>query len=114
WCQYFENKINQIWPKSDKGIISISTNGTSIRKKLGQLISPSHGIHVLHSSIRDSIHKKQPDVRETEIESEDEDKNNDISFEMNEISSTVSKDDDTYCSISRRETGLDAEYVVIT
>lgn len=103
----------------EKDIINITTDGASVMKKLGRLISPSHQLcyaHGVQLGIIDTIYKKQTDVEEP-IESENKDNDNEIPLEMDEISNSStgsdSEDDIFHCSLPRIQVELDAEYAGI-
>lgn len=102
----------------EKDIINITTDGASVMKKLGRLISLSHQLcyaHGVQLGIIDTIYKKQTDVEESVIESENVENDDEIPLEMDEISSTGSdsEDDVFHCSMPRIEVDLDAEYAGI-
>ncbi|CAH0551103.1 unnamed protein product [Brassicogethes aeneus] len=113
-----KTKLTEFGLILEKDIINITTDGASVMKKLGRLISLSHQLcyaHGVQLGIIDTIYKKQTDVEKPVIESENEENGDEIYFEMDEISTTDSdsEDDVFHCSIPRIEVDLDAEYAGI-
>ncbi|CAH0405771.1 unnamed protein product [Chilo suppressalis] len=112
-----KTKLTEFGLILEKDIINITTDGASVMKKLGRLISPSHQLcyaHGVQLGIIDTIYKKQTDVEEEEPVTVTESENdNEVSFEMDEVSSTDSDDDVFHCSIPRMEVDLVAEYAGI-
>ena len=111
-----KTKLTEFGLILEKDIINITTDGASVMKKLGRLISPSHQLcyaHGVQLGIIDTIYQKQTDVEEPVIESDNEENDVEMSYEMDEISSTGSEDDGFHCSIHRIEVDLNAEYAGI-
>lgn len=101
----------------EKDIVNITTDGASVMKKLGRLITPLHQLcyaHGIQLGIIDTIYKRPTNVDEQpEIESENEENDVEISDEIDEMPCTDSEDEAFHCSLPRIEVDLNEKYAGI-